>query len=172
MSILECFSLDDITNIGAKPVYDRDKDQPVVFATSTGVAHMNPSGFGTFEVPLFLFNEKGAENLAAQLLVCAALCHRKKTHFGIHDARRTLGNRDLFFSRLLTFKDHKAIPQDMSIAVAEPEFLGKYVIEGSLRGLAILNIKAVVGYMIGSKNESGNRKNRRTTSKARVQHHG
>jgi len=151
MSVLECFCLDDITQIGCTPLYDVDTNKPVLFATPTGdVGQMVSQRHGVI-VPIFFMPQTVVEDCAAQILVRAAISNRKKIPFSIKDARRTFDRRDISLRRILTHDDNPRIPKNLSIAVADPEFLGRYVICQQQRGLLLFNFGAVVGYQPGSK---------------------
>jgi hypothetical protein len=150
VSVLDCFLVDDITKIGCCPLYDVDKNKPVFFATPTGDIGQIVPHLSNVQVPMFFMPMQTLEECAAKLLVKAALARRKKVHFGIRDAARAFDRgHGLIFHRLVTHKDHRFIPEGLSIAVAEPEYTGRHVIDGQNRGLLIFNSGAVIGYQPG-----------------------
>ncbi len=148
MSVLECFLTDDITSVGCAPIYDCESQKPILFATPAGIGQITTPRSGV-EVPLFFIDDADLEGYAAEILVRAAVSNRKNQVFNMSDVRRTFEKRDLDFGQAFSRKDYQSIPKGLHIAVSVPEYLGRLVISGGRRGLALLNFSSVIGYQTG-----------------------
>jgi hypothetical protein len=139
--LTDCFLIENGVSV---PVYDANPTGPTFIATRYGVSRAKETSL--VRVPLFPFTDVEVEDRCAILLLEAAK-YGGWANVSPYDLTTEImfTNRGLVMYRVLSSADHHLIPPNRRIAVAEPEYVGRIVVSGNHRGVALLNPLGVIG---------------------------